>query len=82
MIKASVKFVGYRDFFNYCDYIKKEYKHMIHDDKQVYKYYIYSRRYLNEYTCDLIWNYLNDNYVDGELITKEILHGEIPKHRM
>lgn len=82
MIKDNVRFIGYRGFYNRHDIIKDEYSKMLFEDKQIYKYYIYSRRYLREYTCDLIWNYLNDNLDSNEESIEVLLSEECYKYKM
>lgn len=80
MIKDNVRFNGYRDFYRRHDVIKNVYELFNREDKTIYKYYVYSRRYLKEYTCDLIWQFLNDS---GDVeITKEMLSEERVKYRM
>ena len=81
MIKASVKFMDYNDFYKRCCAIKLEYKIMPRCDKEKYKYYIYSRRFLSEYTCDLIWDYLNDNCSENGCVILKDLQLEKSKYK-
>lgn len=78
MVKEDMKFIGYRSFYKMRYEIKKKYEGLSKNDKIIYKYYVYSRRQLKEYTCDLIWCFLNDE----ENITEETLKLECIKYRM
>lgn len=78
MIRDDIRFVGYISFYERKDIIKEKYQKLSKDDKLTYKYYIYSRRYLKEYTCDLIWQFLNDD----EFITETILKKECVKYKV
>lgn len=78
MIKDDMKFIGYINFYKMRYAIKYKYNNLSKSDKVLYKYYVYSRRQLREYTCDLIWCFLNDD----EFITDEIMKSECAKYRM
>lgn len=82
MIREDISFVGYRGFYNRRHIIKARYEKLSKKEKWVYKYYVYSKRHLKEYTCDLIWRFLN-NEEDAEfLVTDEMLANECYKYRM
>ena len=78
MVREDMKFIGYRAFYKVRYYIQEKYDKLNKSDKVVYKYYVYSRRQLKEYTCDLIWGFLNDD----ETVTDEMLKLECAKYRM
>lgn len=78
MVREDMKFIGYRAFYKVRYKIQEKYDKLNKNDKVVYKYYVYSRRQLKEYTCDLIWGFLNDD----ETITNEMLATECAKYRM
>ena len=54
-----MRFNGFSDFYDKKDALANLYNNLRTDDKILYKYYVYSRRYLRERTCDAIWEYLN-----------------------
>lgn len=78
MVREDMKFIGYRAFYKTRYTIQEKYDMLSRSDKVVYKYYVYSRRHLKEYTCDLIWGFLNDD----ETVTEELLKLECAKYRM
>lgn len=82
MIKSDVRFIGYLDFYKKKDAIRNKYVCFSRDDKWTYKWYVYSRRQLKEYTCDLIWRFLNDDEFDEERVTEQMLMDERYKYRM
>ena len=82
MIKDNVRFIGYRGFYKDRHYIKTIYVSMSNQDKQIYKWYVYSRRYLKEYTCNLIWEFLNNIDDDDTYIMEEKLKDEFNKAKM
>lgn len=81
MIKKELRFIGFRGFYNNCDYIKNEYFKMNDEDRRIFKYYVYSRRYLKECSCNLIWEFLNDDETEYA-VEKDILKEECNKYRM
>lgn len=78
MVREDMKFIGYRAFYKVRYHIQEKYEMLSKCDKVIYKYYVYSRRQLKEYTCDLIWGFLNDD----ENVTEELLKIECTKYRM
>ena len=64
MIKDTMCFESFCDFYDRREYIKGAYAELSRGNKKLYKYYVYSRRILKDKTCDLIWEYLNSH--DGE----------------
>ena len=59
MISEHMKFSNFTDFYNKRYIIRDTYSHMYLNDRVIYKYYVYSRRYLKERVCDTIWEFLN-----------------------
>lgn len=59
MIHDNMRFNGFGDFDSRKDIISALYANLTISDKFLYKYYVYSRRYLRERTCDAIWEYIN-----------------------
>lgn len=47
------------DFFRNREYIKEQYVKMNDKEKRVYKLFVYSLCFENDYTKDCIWEYLN-----------------------
>lgn len=64
MISDNIRFSNFSDFYNKRYFIKNEYENMVFNDRLVYKYYVYSRRYLKERVCDMIWEYLNSSDIE------------------
>lgn len=81
MIKKELRFVGFRGFCDICDFVKSEYAKMNDEDKRIFKYYVYSRRYLKEYSCNMIWEFLNDDETEY-VVTHEMLNEEALKYKM
>lgn len=82
MIKDNIRFVGFISFYNRRYIIKELYTALNRDDKLTYKYYVYSRRHLTEYTCDLIWRFLNDDFADEQDTIEMLLQKECFKYKM
>lgn len=59
MINDNMRFNGFPDFYGRKDIISSMYANLTTNNKFLYKYYVYSRRYLRERTCDAIWEYIN-----------------------
>lgn len=59
MIRDNMRIGGFKDFYERRDTLSGLYSRLSPDDKMVYKWYIYSRRYLREKLCDAMWEYLN-----------------------
>ena len=59
MINDNMRFNGFPDFYSRKDIISSIYENLTTNDRFLYKYYVYSRRYLRERTCDAIWEYIN-----------------------
>lgn len=76
MIRDNVRFSNFSDFYNKRYLIKNEYENMVFNDRLVYKYYVYSRRYLKERVCDMIWEYLNSNDIEELEICDMVLNKE------
>lgn len=56
------------DFFPRRDLIRNEYEKMDAKEKRIYKMYVYSICFENEYVKDCIWEYLNTNKDDLSFI--------------
>lgn len=82
MIKEEMKFAGYKAFFEQKERIKIMYNNLTRKEKELYKYYVYSRRQLTNYTCDLIWQFLNNAPNDAFIIEETTLKKECSKYRM
>ena len=54
-----MRITSFKDFYERKDIIAGKYLRLQPYDKLVYKYYIYSRRYIREKICDAMWEYLN-----------------------
>ena len=82
MMKSDVRFIGYLDFYKKRNTIKTKYINFSREEKWIYKWYVYSRRQLKEYTCDLIWRFLNDDELGEDCVTETMLKDERYKYRM
>lgn len=71
MIQDNMRFNSFLDFYNRKDIISNSYANLKINEKAIYKYYVYSRRYLRERTCDAIWEYMNAMTVE-ELMDAEM----------
>ena len=58
MIRPSMCFDGFCDFYHRRVHIRATYAYLSRDEKTNYKYYVYSRRILRERLCDMIWGYV------------------------
>lgn len=81
MVKDSIRFIGMHDFYKKCDSIKEIYVNLSKEEKQIYKYYVYSRRQLREYTCNIIWEFLNESDDSEFAKNKERLYEEVFRYR-
>lgn len=59
MIKDNMRIGSFKDFYERRETLSGMYSRLSPNDKMVYKWYIYSRRYLREKLCDAMWEYLN-----------------------
>lgn len=59
MVRHSMCFDGFCDFYQRRLYIRAMYAYLNRDEKEIYKYYVYSRRILRERICDMIWGFIN-----------------------
>lgn len=76
MIRHSMTFDDFRDFYNRRIYIRAAYNIVSKDEKVIYKYYVYSRRLLREKTCDIIWGYINASDDEELKLYAELLYKE------
>lgn len=81
MIDDEIKFIGVRDFYIRCDRIKRHYILLNKREKEMYKYYVYAKRHIREYSCDIIWEFLNEEDSDFTKI-KEKLYSETFRYRI
>lgn len=81
MFDDRLRFFGYREFYNKREFVSKLFNYSSIKEKQIYKYYIYSRRYLKERTCDIIWEYLNAFDNEEKLIKDEQLYKELFRYK-
>lgn len=81
MIKKELLFVGFKGFYHKRFFIRDEYNKLSDNDKRIYKYYIYSRIYLKENVCNIIWEFLNDDNTPWS-VTEEVLLIQYNKCRM
>lgn len=77
MIRENMRFVNFCDFYDRRVFIRTLYIDLSSENKQLYKYYVYSRRILKDKVCDMIWEYLN--VVDDEGLETQI--GLLDKER-
>lgn len=73
MVKDSMIFYNFSDFYNNAIRIKSEYEKLSVNDKCVYKLYVYSNRLLKEYIADKIWEYLNEPFGSAYYISYDML---------
>ena len=81
MIDDNMRFNGFPDFYSRKDIISGLYIRLSAHDKAVYKYYVYSRRYLRERTCDAIWEYINAATVEELMDAAMHLNQEYVRYR-
>lgn len=80
MVNPQLTFITYRSFYERSKIIRSIYQTLSNDDKQVYKYYVYSRRLLHEKTCDAIWEYINAEDDFNILMARARLSDELGKY--
>ena len=82
MVKETMKFSSYNDFYERREKIRELYDKLCASDKTVYKYYVYSRRYIAEKKCDAMWAYINNlDHVDM-INCLEYLEKEYYRHKL
>lgn len=59
MIIDSMRFINFVDFYEKRNFVKALYTGLPLEYRVLYKYYVYSRRYMKESLCDDIWEFLN-----------------------
>lgn len=59
IIKHEMIFYSFNDFFHKKNDIKKAYNSLTIKEKRIYKMYVYSLCWENEFAKDLIWEFLN-----------------------
>ena len=81
MIKASLRFDDFCDFYDRKNHIKEAYIKLSGNDKCIYKYYVYSRRIIKERICDIIWGFLNAEDTEELVIYSSQLRSERGKYQ-
>ena len=59
MIEKELKFIGFLDFCTKREQIKEKYLELDLQNKKIYKLYVYSMPFEQEYVKDILWEYLN-----------------------
>ena len=59
MIADNMRISGFKDFYERRNILATKYLFLSTEERMVYKWYIYSRRYIREKLCDAMWEYLN-----------------------
>ena len=81
MINDNMRFNGFPDFYSRKDIISSMYVNLTTNNRFLYKYYIYSRRYLRERTCDAIWEYINAATIEELIDAAMRLDQEYARYR-
>lgn len=81
MINDSMRITGFKDFYERREIILAKYKRLRPEDKIIYKYYVYSRRYLREKLCDAMWEFLNAVSIEELVDANERLYQGYVKYR-
>lgn len=58
VVKETLKFETYNDFYIRRHIIRKEFAGLTAKDKEIYKYYLYANSILSDVKKDIIWSYL------------------------
>lgn len=82
MIDDEIKFMGVRDFYIRCDRIRRHYLLLNRQEKEIYKYYVYAKRHIREYSCDIIWEFLNEEEGSNFAKSREKLYSETFRYRI
>lgn len=62
LVREDMKFINFRDFYKRRDVIKYAFDTLSHDERYIYKLYVYSNRLINESRLDRIWEFLNEPF--------------------
>lgn len=81
MVRETMKFSSYNDFYERREKIRELYDKLCVSDKTTYKYYIYSRRYISEKKCDAMWAYINNLEFEDMAYCLEYLEKEYYRHK-
>lgn len=73
MIRDTMMFVNFKDFYENADRIKKQYTCLGTKEKIIYKMYVYSNRLLNNFLVDKVWEYLNEPFGSVYYVPKQVL---------
>ena len=71
------QYMKYYTFYDFCDdreMIKFLFQGLDHNVKRFYLWYVYANIHMNETYKNAIWDYLNDNIDDEELLRMKILY--------
>ena len=58
-VRKYMQFYSKEDFLNHSKFIKEAYNDLDDIGKEVYMYYVFSKRYIAAKTLYKIWDYLN-----------------------
>lgn len=83
MIREVMKFSSFGDFYIKRECIRAMFVRLPREDKALYKYYLYSRRYIKERMCDIMWEYINkiDLETEESFYIDSVLEKEYDKYR-
>lgn len=59
LMKENMYFNDFIEFYAKKKLIRVMFGRMMRDEREMYKYYIYSKRIFSVKICDMIWEYLN-----------------------
>lgn len=82
MVREDMQFVGIKDFYLKCAYVKEIYEELSLQGKWEYKYYVYARPFLKDYFKDIIWQYLNEDEESVFYISEITLYTESKKSKI
>lgn len=71
------QYMKYYTFYDFCDdreMIKSLFEGLDNNAKRFYLWYVYANIHTNETYKNAIWDYLNDNIDDDELLRMKILY--------
>lgn len=81
MVQDNMRFNGFLDFYSRKDIISGLYANLTINERATYKYYVYSRRYLRERSCDAIWEYINAATIEELMDAEMHLSQEYVRYR-
>ena len=81
LMKENMYFNDFVEFYAKKKIIRTQFINMMRDERETYKYYIYSKRILSIKVCDMIWEYLNAIDDEEMMWCMSNLGKEYSKHR-